>query len=40
MNKAKKNNMHYKGYTASMNYDAEHMLIIGRLLEKKKKKRS
>ena len=27
------NTMHYKGYTASMNYDAEDMLIIGRVLD-------
>ena len=27
------NTMHYKGYTASMSYDAEDMLIIGRVLD-------
>ena len=33
MNNATNNTMHYKGYTASMNYDAEDMLIIGRVLD-------
>ena len=33
MNNATNNTMHYKGYTASMNYDAEDMLIIARVLD-------